>query len=264
MNEPICKFSSSKAGAINCSQFIYETTAIQNRPIKAAYHHIGLLLKGSGVLTVNGQQRSISENSIYFIKNGCVFSLCCSPETEYLYISFSGWHADDLLERAGISSQKCVFPGNGEISAFWLSCFEKAEQNNLDLFAETVLLYTVATLTNNQKQTNALVNRIEEYIHANYMRASLCISSIAAEFGYDAKYLSAVFKAGTGIPFTKYLRSIRVSHAAFLFEEGISSVKNAAALSGFSDAMYFSRVFKSETGINPAAYIQKVQKKLSS
>ena len=83
------------------------------------------------------------------------------------------------------------------------------------------------------------------------------ISDIAKALKYDPKYLSALFKDKVGITFTEYLRDVRCRHAAFLFDEGINSVKSVAILSGFSDALYFSKIFKRETGISPTDYIKK-------
>ena len=78
--DPICKFNDSKANAINCTQFVYETTAVQAQPVHAASHHVGLMLRGSGILTVNGESAQICEGDIYFIKKGSVFSVKRSGE----------------------------------------------------------------------------------------------------------------------------------------------------------------------------------------
>ena len=46
----------------------------------------------------------------------------------------------------------------------------------------------------------------------------------------------------------------RVKFAVSLFDHGIDSVKNVAALSGFSDPLYFSSVFKKSIGCSPSDY----------
>jgi AraC-like DNA-binding protein len=51
-----------------------------------------------------------------------------------------------------------------------------------------------------------------------------------------------------------------VRHAAFLFDEGVESIKTVAMLSGFSDALYFSRIFRQDIGITPTEYIRQVRK----
>ena len=259
--EPICKFNDSKANAINCTQFIYETTDAQTHPVHASCHHAGTVLRGTGILTVNGERMPIGEGDIYFVRKGSVFSVERSEGMEYLYISFHGWHADELIERIGISPKHCVFGGHSELLPFWTSCFDRAESGNLDLFSEAVLLYVVANLAETKKESNELADKITEYANNHFYDPTLNLADIAGELGYDAKYLSALFRAKRDITFTKYLRSLRIKHAAFLFEEGVESVKSVAMLSGFSDALYFSRIFKQETGVSPSEYLKRIEEK---
>lgn len=261
MNEPICKFNDSRANAINCTQFIYETTDAQIHPMHATCHHVGTVLKGEGILTVNGESIPIAEGDVYFIRKSSVFSLNRLAEMEYLYISFHGWHADELMERLRISQKNCVFHGHGELLTFWTSCFERAGSGNLDLFSEAVLLYTVANLAEARKESNELSDKIAEYANQRFGDPTLSLTDIAGALGYDAKYLSALFRAKRGITFTQYLRSLRIKHAAFLFEEGVESVKSVAMLSGFSDALYFSKIFKQETGMTPSEYLGRIEEK---
>lgn len=261
MIEPICKFNDSKANSINCSQFIYETTEVQANPLNTSCHQIGIILRGNGILTINGDSTELNEGSIYFVKKGSTFSIRrLSSEMEYYYISFSGWHADELAERVGASNKDCVFWGNEEISEFWRQCFDRSESGNLDLFSEAALLFAVAYLSKTKAENRALSDQVAEYANSNFSDPSLNLSRIAHALGYDPKYLSAQFKSQKRIAFTAYLRGIRVRHAAFLFDEGVESIKTVAMLSGFSDALYFSRIFRQDIGITPTEYIRQVRK----
>ena len=261
MSEPICKFNDSRANAINCTQFIYETTDAQSHPMHASSHHVGTVLKGEGVLTVNGESLPLAAGDVYFIRKSSVFSLKRSADMEYFYISFYGWRADEMMERLRVSQTNCIFHGHGELMTFWTSCFERSESGNLDLFSEAVLLYTVANLAQPRRETNELSDKIAEYANQHFSDTALSLTDIAGELGYDAKYLSALFRAKRGITFTQYLRSLRIKHAAFLFEEGVESVKSVAMLSGFSDSLYFSKIFKQETGLTPSEYLRRIEEK---
>ena len=95
MIDPICKFNDSKANAINCSQFIYETTDVQATPQRATCHHVGIVLKGNGTLRVNAASAPIGEGDVYFIKKGNEFSVQRADEMEYFYISFQ----DNFFQR---------------------------------------------------------------------------------------------------------------------------------------------------------------------
>ena len=186
-------------------------------------------------------------------------SIWLTESPEQLKISEEwGEPADELIERVAPSPDRRVFKGQEKLLGFWRDCFERCERGNLDLFSEAALLYTVANLAEVQKEKNELTDKICEYTNKHFSTPTLCLSDLASRFGYDAKYLSALFKAKKGIAFTAYLRSVRVKHAAFLMDEGVESVKSIAMLSGFSDALYFSRIFKQETGVSPSAYMKRI------
>ena len=88
---------------------------------------------------------------------------------------------------------------------------------------------------------------------------SLSISSIASELSYNPKYLSHLFKSQVGINYSEYLRNTRIKYAVTLFDSGVDSVKNVAALSGFSDPLYFSSVFKKTVGVSPKEYTKRLK-----
>ena len=93
-----------------------------------------------------------------------------------------------------------------------------------------------------------------------FTNADFSLSYLASQLGYDAKYLSFLFKKKKGITFTQYLRDLRLRHAIFLMEQGVANVKNTAILSGFDDALYFSRIFKQYTGHSPKEYIENLHR----
>lgn len=257
MRDNICKFNDSIANAVNCTQFIYETSDIQSSPVKAASHLIGIILKGSGCVTLGGDAYDVNAGDLYVIRKGCVFSISLEEDMAYSYIAFSGFRADELMERMDASQKSRVFANHSDIIPFWMACFDKSENGNIDLFSDAILFFTVANLSQKGKKQNELSVKIKKYINDHFSNPGLSMADIAEELGYDKKYLSAAFKAQQGVTFTEYLRNVRIRHAAFLFEEGIENVKSVALLSGFSDALYFSRIFKNETGISPTDYIKK-------
>ena len=42
-------------------------------------------------------------------------------------------------------------------------------------------------------------------------------------------------------------------------QQGITSVQNVAALSGYRDPLYFSRVFKKKMGVSPTQHIRQLK-----
>ena len=162
------------------------------------------------------------------------------------------------MERIGAMQKSCVFKDHLDIIELWMTCFSKSGNGNIDLFSEAALLFTFANLSEKPQKQNELSEKITEYINCNFHIPKLSMAKIAKDLGYDPKYLSAVFRAQKGVTFTEYLRNVRIKHAAFLFEEGIESVKSVAMLSGFLDALYFSKVFKKYTGLSPSDFSRKI------
>ena len=122
--------------------------------------------------------------------------------------------------------------------------------------SEAVLLYTLAYLEPRGAEDRGIVASMVRMSEENFTDPDLSLAAIADALGYDPKYLSFVFRRERGVTYTHYLRDLRVCHAAFLLEQGVTSVKNVAWLSGFRDPLYFSKVFSQVEGVSPRAYLK--------
>jgi YesN/AraC family two-component response regulator len=131
-------------------------------------------------------------------------------------------------------------------------------ERNLDLTAESLLLYTFSRLESEDNAERGLIAKIIEITEESFGDYNLNITCLAEKLSYHPKYLSHVFKSKTGVTYSEYLRSVRMKYATMLFDGGLDSVKNVAQLSGYSDPFYFSNVFKKCIGISPKEYILSV------
>ena len=166
---------------------------------------------------------------------------------------------DKNTARLRIGKQNRCFQGYENLIPFWFECQALAEEGNIDIVCEAVLLYSLAKLKPLPKEQNDVVAKIVTLTQNHFNNPDLSLTVIAEKLGYDAKYLSSLFKKRQGISYTQYLRELRIKHALFLMEQGVVSVKNVSLLSGFRDALYFSKVFTTEEGISPKAYIKQVE-----
>ena len=80
------------------------------------------------------------------------------------------------------------------------------------------------------------------------------INELAEYIGYNADYLSTVFKKHTGISVTQYTNTLRIKAAKTFLSSFGTSVKETAYSCGFADEKYFIRVFKQYEGITPSEY----------
>ena len=255
----ICKFNQNRSSDLICQNFIYETKNLQSGRTKSAKYCLTLVTSGSGALLSDGLEYPLEPGTVFFLFKDETVQIRANGNLEYSYIDFYGRRADEYIYRLGIYSQNRIFQGQEALIPFWQEALAIAEERNVDMISEAVLLYTLARFTPEKKETEDVVSNIIALTNDRFSEASLSISTIADELGYDAKYLSSLFKKKRNIPYTQYLRDIRIKHAIFLMEEGVVSVKNVALLSGFGDALYFSKIFTKAEGISPKAYILRLE-----
>ena len=264
MENNICKFNQDKSSDLICTDFVYEVAQAQATGSSAHQYVLGMADQGTGELSCEGKRVQLRQGTLFFVPRGSRYSVAGDEAFSYFYICFHGRRAEELIARAGFSQEIAACDTEGEegarIAQMALDALHRSGEENLDLYSESVLLYLLSHLCREKKAHHDLISRIEAATNERYGEADFSLSALASELGYDAKYLSALFKKKRGVPFTQYLRSLRLSHALFLMEQGVVSVKNIAILAGFGDALYFSKIFKEEFGASPKTYIEEHHK----
>jgi AraC-like DNA-binding protein len=79
----------------------------------------------------------------------------------------------------------------------------------------------------------------------------LRLSTVAARVGLSPWRFSRSFQASVGVPFTTYLRRVRLDSAMRLMRETAKPLCDIAIASGFGDQSHFSRSFVRTMGITP-------------
>lgn len=256
--ENICKFNPYRSSDLICHNFIYEARDTLRTPIVAKEHIMYLVVSGCGSFSADGREYAISEGTLFFTFRGERVSVCSEDKLTYCYISFEGRRADECMKHCAVNSDNRIFYNNQRLVSFWTECIDIAESGNIDMISEAVLLFSFANIPIERMESDDIVTRMISVTHDGFTDPSMSLSTVAEMLGYDPKYMSSVFKKRKGIPYTQFLRELRIKHAIFLMEEGVISVKNVALLSGFEDALYFSKVFAKSEGISPKAYIAKL------
>lgn len=258
----ICKFPpSGHSNELSVYCFVLETDPKQMQSKYVLSHHRMILIEeGEGELAFDGEAYSFSVGTLFFGFEGECLSLLSGENVRYLYIDFDGARANTLFHRFGIYPKTRRVKGFHGVIPFCKECLLNARKENIDIMAESVLLYVFSRLSATEARPHPIVQRMIEMTEENFQDADLSLSGIAKKMGYNPKYLSHFFKEKMGVTYVEYLRSYRFQYAISLFELGISSVKNVALLSGFSDPLYFSNSFKKVIGISPTDYIKKQER----
>ncbi len=269
MDYNICKFvpTRSSGDQINTVNFVYETVIPQrNQFITKSTYMLYLVTEGRGRLCHTQKSADIAKGDLFFTFPSTPFVIEAGDDSlHYLYISFLGIRAGRILEEMKIHPGNCVFHGYDTMEAFWTGALNMTTPYNLDMLSESVLLYTLSVLSNNTCQEEKLsktadnILQIKKYIDDHYTSPDLSLETICARYQYNRKYLSEALKKVLHVGFSEYLRTLRIQHACMLVGEGLSNIKDIAALSGYRDPLYFSKVFKSVMLLSPKEYIAEIR-----
>lgn len=102
-----------------------------------------------------------------------------------------------------------------------------------------------------------LIERVKEYMEANYTDEGLSLSTTADYAAVSTGYLSALFKKETGINFIDYLTNVRMEKAMELLKTTDKKTYEIAYETGFANPHYFSISFKKYLGMSPSDYRNK-------
>ena len=259
----ICKFSEVAFDErLSVRGFILETErSVMMSACTLDAYRAQLFISGSGFVSVSGDRIPFEKGTLFFGFKGDRLSVLPEGECEYMYVTFDGGRVDELFRRFLINDSHRVLYGQDGLIPMWRESLLRASKDNIDLAAESILLYTFSRLTGKTENRCEALERMKAFTEENFRDSELSVSVVAAELGYNAKYLSHLFKERMGSSYTEYLRTLRLKYAVTLFDHGLDSVKNVALLSGFADPLYFSTVFRESIGVSPREYIERAERK---
>ncbi len=255
----ICKFPvSDPLNDLSISCFVLETDAeIMRQKIVLTRNRLILVEQGEGEFLFDDIPYAFSAGILIFGFEGESFSLLNGEGVRYLYIDFSGARAKNLYRRFDIEPRSRKKENCNGFLPFCKDCLLSTQQDNIDIVAESVLLYIFSRLSAAPTTQDATIQKIIDMTEEHFRNPKHSLARIAKDIGYNSKYLSHYFKKKMNVTYSDYLRSFRFKYAISLFELGVSSVKNVALLSGFSDPLYFSNAFKKAIGVSPKEFILK-------
>ncbi len=258
MSKNICKFTSpSLPVTLSVSCFVLETTpSVMSALSVLRSNRITIVVSGKGRVRLDEAELDFEAGTLFFGFAQELFSVCDAENVSYIYIEFDGMRAQELMRRFNINKGNRIFKKFDGLVPLWNESLLRASEQNIDLAAESILLYTFSRLTSELSEQNKLLAKIIEMTEENFRNYNFSLAELADMLSYTTKYLSYFFKKKMNITYSEYLSTLRIKYAILLFDNGIDSVKNVALLSGFSEPLYFSSVFKKKIGVSPKAYIQ--------
>lgn len=261
-NDNVCKFVSyTNTKQIITTNFVYECNLEKTgKPQVKKNNAIYLVVSGKGKLYTSLFEKELSSGMLFFTFSNESYRIDNNDNLHFIYITFNGIRADELFERFKISPANRIFEGYEGMISFWQSCLSKANEKNLDLISESVLLYAFSQLYLIREEEKYLLDDILKHIEENFTNSNYSLASVSKALGYSSKYISRIFSKNSDTTFSQYVKTLRLNHAIFLMEQGITSIKSISYLSGYRDPLYFSNVFKTSVGLSPSEYITRISK----
>lgn len=93
-----------------------------------------------------------------------------------------------------------------------------------------------------------------EYLNEHYTDPNLCVANVAEKFSLSEKYIFKIVKEDTGLPFGKYVETIRMQKAEKLLRDTEISAAEISVMVGFQSITTFYKAFKRIYGVAPVAW----------
>ena len=264
LENTICKFSDVKVNTdtIQATNFVYEADRKNENTFKYdAVYRVYYIVSGEGILHTKDKNYSLCHGDIFFTTPSFLYFLESTDDLKYMFISYVGLRGRFIMDQYSINKKNFVFHDYNCVGDVWVKNFMLADNNNLDMIAESTLLYTFSIISSRIKKENMdcekkdIVLSVKKHIDSHYYEPELSLESISGKFSYNKKYISSRFKQKLNIGVSQYISSIRIQNACALMENGETTIKTVAFMCGFSDALYFSKVFKKYMKVSPKEFI---------
>ncbi|MDH3973932.1 MAG: response regulator transcription factor [Deltaproteobacteria bacterium] len=108
----------------------------------------------------------------------------------------------------------------------------------------------------NKRSVYQKIEKARVFIHENYSK-ELPLELVANVASMSKYHFSRKFSEFAGMPYKKYLNSIRLREAKRLLRFSPFTIIEICFAVGYNDITYFERVFKKSEGCNPTTYLQK-------
>jgi transcriptional regulator GlxA family with amidase domain len=111
-----------------------------------------------------------------------------------------------------------------------------------------------STVLESQVPGQPMVQKLQDWMVANYSRSSIRMSDLAALATMSERNLLRVFTQETGKSPMEFLEQVRLERARIMLEDLSVPLKLVADLAGFSNDQQMRRAFQRSFGIAPRAY----------
>ena len=218
-----------------------------------------LLLEGSMKVTVEKDEYVIHEGDMIFIKPNFIHGLETETASSHILCIFS----PELIAAISESLIKYQFssPVVRNVPALYRELFEgMREEGSIgrikgELYLLSSLFYDQLDFTKEDAgiRSKHLLRDIFGYVEKN-IGNTCSIQDLGETLQYSPSYLSRFFYTNVGMPYSDYVRNIKISHACYLLRNTSEGVAEIAEQCGYISSSSFNRNFKQMTDCSPTEY----------
>ncbi len=103
------------------------------------------------------------------------------------------------------------------------------------------------------EKLDGINDKLLSYIEQHFDE-KLTLEEMAKKCSYNKSYFSRLFKEYTGLPFTAYLKNVRIRRAALMIKESDKLIEEIITDCGYTDKTKFFKHFKATYGMSPLQY----------
>lgn len=214
------------------------------------------VLHGTVCITEEKQVYHLKKNDLLLLEPGRRhFGHQASSNTSFFWVHFksdSQW--EFLLKQQNI-------PDAYNLSLLFKQLMHYLTENQsgecLDYLTRLILIECLSA--KKRKDANSIMAEIAAWIKAN-RDLPLSVNGISKRFGYNADYLSRLFKLGYQKSLKAYISDVKMDYIKQLLLTTDLSLTDISCQAGFEDYKYFLKFFKYHEGITPTQFLKAYPK----
>lgn len=234
-------------------------------------YDIWIILDGTVRVILEGKEYTACANDIIFFYPETIYkAFTCDQSCTFIYIHFDftigncARGLDELLLSGYIPGQRLVDEIKSFIDCYWLYKVKEplsflTLKGHLIILISRLIMHQYNNINQSDrknKQSKKILRLYPALNHiTNHFYEPLYISELARLCLMSEKYFITVFKNTINISPVQYITQLKMNKALEYLYEQKYSVKEIAAMLGYSDQYTFSKAFKKYYRFAPSKYL---------
>ncbi len=235
----------------------YENSEVTvSRTKGRADYQLIVMTDGEAMFSINGESKRVNKGFGVLYRPGEA-QIYSGKNCGFFWVHFSGYEAEGLLERMGITESFFEVPSVDAVHGIckkMLECTALLQSTTEDMLCAhfiTLLGKLSQASENFDDGIMKVINQMKSEGFKGLGSKEYAQIARLSEYHFIRK-----FKKLTGLSPAAYKAKIITEKAAELMENSDMNVTEIALALGFEDALYFSRFFKKNTGLSPKKYME--------